>query len=93
MCLSGSYMCQVSALGGPERSCADSEKNGSRDERDESWVELSRDVENVAQHAHHDRPLCRPFLNEECGEEHGRDHKGSVHGRQGVRPQSVLKVK
>jgi len=56
-------MREVSALCGPERGCAESEDNGSRDERCKRRVELGRNVGNVAKHGKDQSPFGGELLN------------------------------
>ena len=84
------YVCEISALGRPERGCTEAHHDGGWNERFEPWFELSNHVEGISKHREDQRPLHRELGNEERGKEHAGQNQGTVQRRVCVVPQIRL---
>ena len=77
------HLCEVAALGYPEGGRPHAQHHRRGHQRVELWVELSRDVEAVAEDAQHQAPLDPQPPDEETRQEAGGEDEAGVHGRVG----------
>ena len=71
-------MCEVGALGCPHWSCAESIDKCRGEKGVELRVELRRNVDGVAEDAHHHGPLHRHLFDHDGGDEHAGEDDGCI---------------